>query len=81
VLQSLESWMHADLAEASRAIGVPTLVIAPEQDQPEKVKTRVADLIPGAQYAVLPDAAHYCIVEKPAEVANMIREFIESQRR
>jgi pimeloyl-ACP methyl ester carboxylesterase len=79
VLESLESWMRADLAEAARAIRVPTLVIAPEQDQPGKAKTRVADLIPGAHYAVLPGAAHYCIVEKPAGVAKMIREFIESE--
>jgi pimeloyl-ACP methyl ester carboxylesterase len=81
VLESLESWTQTDLSEAARRIAVPTLVVAAEQDQPEKVRSRVADLIPGARYAVLAGAAHYCIIEKPAEVANMIREFIERNDR
>jgi pimeloyl-ACP methyl ester carboxylesterase len=79
VLQSLESWMDADLADAARGVRVPTLVIAAENDAPEKARTRVADLIPGAQYAVLPDAAHYCIIERPAEVANVMREFLSER--
>jgi pimeloyl-ACP methyl ester carboxylesterase len=76
VLESLESWMHTDLTEGARRVSAPSLVIAPEHDEPDKAKTRVADVIPGARYAVLANAAHYCILEKPAEVAGAIREFI-----
>jgi len=76
VVESLESWMHTDLEEAAKRVTAPALVIAPERDQPEKAKTRVADLIPGARYAVLPDAAHYCILERARETAEMIQQWL-----
>ena len=80
VLQSLESWMHTDMAEATRAVTVPVLVIASELDAPQMQQERVAAFLPNARYVVLPGAAHYAILEKPAEVAEMIREFILSER-
>jgi pimeloyl-ACP methyl ester carboxylesterase len=74
-LESLESWAHADFADATRAIAAPVLVIAPQHDIPEVHDREVAALLHNARYVILPDSAHYAILEKPREIAAMIREF------
>lgn len=74
-LESFDSWAFADFAEKTREIRVPVLVIAPERDAPETAEQKVAALIPNARYVVLPDAAHYAIVEQPVEIARLIRDF------
>jgi pimeloyl-ACP methyl ester carboxylesterase len=71
-LESFESWANADFAEATKAIRVPTVVIAPEHDTPETHERKVASLIPGARYVVLPNAGHYAILEQPQELAALI---------
>lgn len=73
-LESFESWAHMDFAEETRSIETPALVIAPEYDAPEKCESNVAALLPNAKCAVLPQAAHYAIVERPQEVAALLRE-------
>ncbi len=78
-LESFESWAHADFAEATRAISAPVLVIAPQHDIPEVPETKVAALLRNARYVVVPDSAHYAIVEKPREIAAMIREFMDTE--
>lgn len=75
-LESFESWAHADFAEATRAIQAPALVIAPEHDVPDVHDHKVAALLPNARYVVLPGCAHYAIVEKPREIAELIAEFV-----
>jgi pimeloyl-ACP methyl ester carboxylesterase len=75
-LESFESWAHADFAEETKAIAVPTLVVAPENDQPETSKVKVAELIDGAVHVVLPGASHYAIVEQPAAIAHLIQNFV-----
>ncbi len=60
-------------------IRVPTLCIAGEVDassSPEIVK-RMADAIPGARFAVVPGAPHMLFIEQPAEVAHLIRAFLD----
>jgi 3-oxoadipate enol-lactonase len=74
-LESFESWAHADFAEATRAIEAPALVIAPEHDA-RTARERVADLLPNARYAVVPDCAHYAMLERPKAIAALIREFL-----
>lgn len=75
-LESFDSWAHANFAEETRNIQAPVLVIAPEHDRPEVYKNKVAALLPNARCTVLENCAHYAIVEKPQEVANLIRGFI-----
>jgi pimeloyl-ACP methyl ester carboxylesterase len=77
-LESFESWGYADFAEATRRITVPALVIAPERDVPEVHEQKVAALLPDARYVVLPEAAHYAILEKPHEIAQLIGKFLSS---
>ncbi len=75
-LESFESWAFACFADATRAIRAPALVIAPEHDAPDDARARVAGLLPNARFAVLPDSAHYAIVERSAEIAALIRDFV-----
>ncbi len=79
-LECFESWAHANFAEETKTIAAPTLVIAPEKDAPEVSEQKVAALLPNARYVVLPNAAHYVIVEKPVEIANLIRDFLSRIR-
>jgi 3-oxoadipate enol-lactonase len=74
-LESFESWANADFAEATRTIRAPVLVIAPAGDLPEAARDRVAALLPNARYVVVPECAHYAILEKPNEIAELIRSF------
>ncbi len=75
-LESFESWAFAGFADETRAIRAPALVIAPEHDAPDAAHTRVAALLPNARFAVIPNSAHYAIVERPAEIAALIRDFV-----
>lgn len=77
-LESFESWAHAGFAESTRSIAVPTLVIAPQFDNPGLYEAKVAALLPNARFVVLPDAAHYAIVEKPREIAQLILSCFEA---
>jgi pimeloyl-ACP methyl ester carboxylesterase len=77
-LESFESWAHADFADATRAINVPVLVIAPEKDAPETTLAKVTALLPHARQQLLAGGAHYAIVEQPAEIAGLIRGFTTS---
>ncbi|HEY2473574.1 MAG TPA: alpha/beta hydrolase [Candidatus Cybelea sp.] len=71
-LESFESWTNADFADETKAIRVPVVVIAPEHDDPEMYERKVAALLPNARFVVLRDAAHYAIMEKPEEIAEVI---------
>lgn len=75
-LQSFESWAHANFAEETRKIQAPVLVIAPEHDVPEASERKVAALLPNARNVVVADCAHYAIVEQPAEIANLVDDFV-----
>jgi 3-oxoadipate enol-lactonase len=74
-LESFESWAHADIAEATRGIAAPALVIAPQHDVPEMYERKVAALLPNARYTVLPECGHYAILERPREIAELVRAF------
>ncbi|MGV6874702.1 3-oxoadipate enol-lactonase [Pseudochelatococcus sp. B33] len=68
----------ADFTETARRIAVPTLTIAGDQDgatPPELVRS-LADLIPGARFALIPDAGHLPGIEQPAAYAAALGGFI-----
>jgi 3-oxoadipate enol-lactonase len=69
----------ADFTQAAGKIAVPVLCIAGANDgstPPDLVKS-LADLIEGARYEVIEDAAHIPCVEAPAVHAALIRGFVE----
>lgn len=76
-LESFESWAHADFADATRSIIVPALVIAPEHDVPDVYERKVAALLPNGHYVTLPECGHYAILERPHEIAALIRRFLD----
>jgi lipase len=72
-LESFESWAHADFADSTRSILAPALVIAPQHDNPDLYHLKVAALLSNARYVALLGCGHYAIVEKPREIAELMR--------
>jgi 3-oxoadipate enol-lactonase len=70
---------HVDTAEKLADIKVPTMCLAGEVDRstPPPVVKLMADAIPGARYAVLPNGPHMPHVEMPEDVANMLVPFLK----
>ncbi len=67
----------ADYTDAARDIDVPTRVLAAAQDgsTPPEVVQSLADIVPGAEYHIIENAAHMMCIEQPQEVARHIRAF------
>lgn len=68
-----------DSREALPAISCPTLIICGAQDAltPPKVHQEMADLIPGAVFHQIADCGHLSTMEKPEEVNELMRAFLE----
>jgi 3-oxoadipate enol-lactonase len=67
----------ADLTETSSRLNVPTLCICGSEDgatTPELVRS-MAELIPGARFALVEGAGHLPCIEAPDAVAELILEF------
>lgn len=64
----------ADLEAAARAIRCRTLVLCGDEDQatPVDLNRALAAAIPGAQFEVIPGAAHLPCIEDPARVAALV---------
>ena len=59
-------------------ITVPTLCLVGDQDgsTPPALVRSMADLIPGAEFAIIENAGHIPCVEQPAQLVARIREFL-----
>lgn len=68
-----------DQTEATRALTLPTLVIAGAEDgaSPPDVVRATAALIPGAEYHLIEGAGHLPCVETPAAMAAILIPFLE----
>jgi pimeloyl-ACP methyl ester carboxylesterase len=74
-----EAGMIEDISAAVPNINVPTLVLAGENDQVERVSTLEQELIPrirGTQMKVIPRSGHLSPLEVPDEIAAEIRNFL-----
>ncbi|HEV3157006.1 MAG TPA: alpha/beta hydrolase [Candidatus Baltobacteraceae bacterium] len=74
--ESYASWTNLNFRSELGRIRAPTVVIAPEGDQPmtpQLMRERLADPIIGSRFVVLPDSGHYAPVEQPFAVAAEIR--------
>jgi 3-oxoadipate enol-lactonase len=69
---------EADHTEIVKRISVPTLCLVGDQDgsTPPALVKSMADLIPGAEFAVIKDAGHIPCIERPAELVALIRDFL-----
>ncbi|MDZ4089245.1 MAG: 3-oxoadipate enol-lactonase [Tabrizicola sp.] len=70
----------ADQTEATRALRLPTLVIAGSGDgaSPSAIVKATADLIPGAEFHEIPGAGHLPCVEAPAEWVALVAPFLKA---
>jgi 3-oxoadipate enol-lactonase len=68
----------ADHTELVGRIAVPTLCLVGDQDgsTPPALVRSMADLIPGAEFAVIEGAGHIPCVEQPAQLVAKIRKFL-----
>ena len=71
---------EADFTDSARAIAVPTLCIAGDQDgsTPPDLVRSLAVLIPGSRFEIIRDAGHIPCVEQPEALTALIRDFIAS---
>ncbi|EIJ48792.1 putative hydrolase [Herbaspirillum sp. GW103] len=81
--QAKRAWpnvaMAEDITTAVATINVPTLVIAGEHDQVDRVTTLQAELLPRLPHArlhILPGVGHLSLLEDPEAVAQQIEGFI-----
>jgi 3-oxoadipate enol-lactonase len=68
----------ADHTELVGRIAAPTLCLVGDQDgsTPPALVQSMADLIPGAEFAVVEGAGHIPCVEQPGQLVAKIREFL-----
>jgi pimeloyl-ACP methyl ester carboxylesterase len=70
---------HFDVMDRLAEISMPTLVLCGAEDQmtPVKYSHYLADNIPHARLAIIKDAGHMVMLEKPQEVTRHVRNFIQ----
>ncbi len=81
--------LHADFVACDRfdrladlhQVSVPTLVLCGEADRmtPLNDSRTLAEGIPGAELAVIPAAGHMVMLERPAEVAGLLTEWLRAR--
>ncbi len=75
---AIQALVRFEQRAALPTICVPTLCLAAEHDQtaPPEVLRRMAEKIPGAQFAVLPAAGHLLCFEQPEAFNHAIHSFL-----
>ncbi|MEM9604493.1 MAG: alpha/beta fold hydrolase [Pseudomonadota bacterium] len=70
-----------DAREGLAAIACPTLVLAGERDSnaPHVMMARMAEKIPGAQFACLDGAGHLAYLEQPARFNRCVADFLSTR--
>ena len=70
--------MAEGLAERLGEVAIPTLVLTGELDRPDMLalSDRIAQQIPGAKLASIPNAAHAPNLEQPEEFNRLVLEFL-----
>lgn len=69
---------EADYTAYAENIGVPTLVVCGEEDgsTPVDVVRGLANLIPGARFDTIPNAAHLPGIDAPKALAHLVNDFV-----
>ncbi|MEO7403753.1 MAG: alpha/beta hydrolase [Burkholderiales bacterium] len=78
-VKAVQAYPEAEAIAMIKAVDVPTLLVAGEVDQtghPAGMK-RVADMIKGAEFAIVPSSGHYPWAENPAEFNRHFFAFLE----
>jgi 3-oxoadipate enol-lactonase len=75
---ALAAFNRSDLSSELHRIKARTLVLAGRED-PAATPAQadfIASQIPGAQFKIVDEASHLAAIEKPLEVARLVREFL-----
>jgi pimeloyl-ACP methyl ester carboxylesterase len=78
-VKAVQTYPEADAVAAIRAVSVPTLLVAGEVDQvghPAGMQ-RVASMIAGCEFGIVPGSGHYPWAENPAEFNRLLFGFLE----
>ena len=69
----------SDFTQSSSALSVPAICVVGTEDgsTPPALVGELARLIPGAMYQEVPGAAHLPCIEKPVELTDIIKAFVE----
>lgn len=69
----------SDFTQSSAALKLPTICVVGTEDgsTPPSLVGELARLIPGAMYQEVPGAAHLPCIEKPVELTDIIRAFVD----
>ena len=80
-LQLVGAYSRFDLTRRLGEIRRPTLVIGTRSDDsaPPGQSRRLAELIPGAQLALIEDCGHFPMLEKPESLGRALLPFLETQ--
>lgn len=73
---------RTDISEQLKRIRVPTLAIAGKEDlasAPEELKF-IVSCVPQAQFAVVDDASHLLVIEKPLQVSQIVKKFLQVRK-
>jgi pimeloyl-ACP methyl ester carboxylesterase len=78
--QSEVAIARADSRPRLGDIAVPALVLCGADDGicPPEVHREIADLVPNATLAIVPNAGHFALVERPDAVAAYVRAWLEA---
>jgi len=70
-----------DASDLLPEIATPTLVVAGGRDPltPAHLARRMADLLPDAEFALLPDATHFGLIEAPDVITEHAARFLEQR--
>lgn len=73
-----EAIRDADLTEATRTIGAPTLILCGTEDvsTPPDLVRGLVELMPNAEFQEIPGAGHSTCIEQPDAVARQIERFL-----
>lgn len=78
--RQIRDFWSCPLDSEARAAGCPALVVGAEFDRIAKphLGLEVARAINGGRFVEMPGATHYCMYDRPDEVAGLIRDFLAS---
>jgi pimeloyl-ACP methyl ester carboxylesterase len=70
-----------DAGDLLPRIATPTLIVAGERDPltPPRVAQRLARAMPGAEYAAIPGATHFGLLEQPAAITGRSARFLRER--
>ena len=76
---SAETCFGVQLDHALADLTAPTLVLWGERDEkaPRELSERIAEQVPKARLAVIPEAGHLSVLENPEEFTRLVREFLD----